>query len=88
MTESELELLRLKLKIEAIVVLVRALYIGLANSSPTVTQAFRVNFSSLRESHSQVAIPGIPPEFSDLVAGEYQEALDDFLKLIESGFRF
>ena len=73
MTEAQLELLRIRLQIEAIRVLVRGLYTGLARSSPTASQAFRARFAELRKSHSMIALPGIPPEYSDLVAGEYQE---------------
>jgi len=86
MTQDELDLLRIGVKVEAIKVLVRGLDTGLANSSPTAAQACRDQFLALRQDHSKIAIQGIAPEYSDLVAGEYQEALDDLLTYIEAGF--
>ncbi len=87
MTERELEILRLKVKIEVLHVLLRGLYTGLANSSPNGARAYRDRFSMLRLEHAKIVIPGVPPEYSDLVAAEYQEVLDDTLSDIESGFR-
>jgi hypothetical protein len=87
MTEIKLEILRLKLKIEVHHVLLRGLYTGLANSSPTGPQAYRDRFADLRREHSKIAIPGIPPEYSDMISAEYQEALEDTLSSIETGFR-
>jgi len=87
MTEAELDILRLKLKIEVHQLLLRGLYTGLVNSSPTGPQAYRDRFAALRQEHSKIAIPGIPPEYSDMLSGEYQEALEDTLSFIEAGFR-
>ena len=87
MTESELEIFRLKARLEVHQVLLRGLYTMLANSVPGGGKAFRDRFAALREEHSKVAIQGVSPEYSDLFSGEYQEALDDALKDIESRFR-
>lgn len=87
MTEGELEILRLKLKIEALQVLIRMLYIGWANISPAGAQTLRDQFARLREEHGKIALPGTTPEISDLISAEYQEALDDVLAFIESGIR-
>jgi hypothetical protein len=62
------------------------LYTGLANSSPTAAQAFRDQFARLRQDHSKIALKGMTPEYSDLIAAEHQEALDDILTFIEAGF--
>jgi len=86
MTENELEILRLKLKLEVHQVLLRGIYTGLANSSPTGPRAYRDRFADLRREHSKIAIPGIPPEYSDMISAEYQAALEDALKFIEAGF--
>lgn len=86
MTKDELDLLRLRLRVETLLLLIRMLYTGLANSSPTAAQAFRDQFARLRQGHSKIALKGMTPEYSDLVAAEYQEALDDILTFIESGF--
>ena len=51
MTPEELELVRIKVRLEAIYVLLRGLYTGLANTSPTAAQAFRDSFQDLRQQH-------------------------------------
>ena len=87
MTEGELDILRIKLRLEVFHVLLRGLYTGLANSSPTAAQACRDQFSALRQEQAKIVIPGLLPGYSDLVSAEYQEALEETLSHIESGFR-
>lgn len=87
MTEGELEVLRVKLQIEAIYVLIRGLYTGLANISPTSAQGYRHQLERLRQKHSKIALKNVRPEYSDLVASEYQAILNDLLSYIESGIR-
>jgi hypothetical protein len=87
MTTGELEILRLKLSLEVHRVLLRGLYIAAANSIPGGAQACRDRFAALRKEHAKIVIPGIPPEYSDMVTAEYQEALEDALSSIEAGFR-
>ena len=84
MTEAELENVRLKLTIEVLLVLIGGIYTGLANSSPTAAQVIRGQFERLRQDHAKIALPSYSPEYSDMLAGEYQEALEGFLKVIES----
>jgi hypothetical protein len=86
MTEGELEILRLKVKVEVLQLLLRGLYTGLANSSPGGAQAYRDQFSYLRKEQSQIVIRPTSPAYSELVAAEYQDALDDVLLYIEGGF--
>jgi cobalamin biosynthesis protein CbiG len=86
MTEAELENLRLRLRVEVHQELLRGLYTGLANSSPTAAQGFRNQFAILRQGRSGIAIRGLPPATSDMIAAEYQEALEDVLSNIEAGF--
>jgi hypothetical protein len=85
-TEAELKLLRLEVRIEALNMLVRMLYAGLANISPEATKALRRQFEILRREHSTISLPGVSPEYSDLISSEYQDALDDLLEFIEDGF--
>ncbi len=87
MTEAELEILRLKLRIEVLQTMVRGLYTGLANMSPGGGRAYRDRFAALRQDHSKIALPGVPAEYSDMMAAEYQEILADVIQDIESGFR-
>ncbi len=87
MTEHELEILKLNVRIQALEVLVRMLYSGLANSSPSAAQVLLEKLSSLRQEHAKIVLKVHSPEISDLVAGEYQEALDNLLKFIEDGIK-
>lgn len=59
MTESELEIVRLKLRLEIHQILLRGLYSGLANSSADGSQAYRDRFAARKE-HGKIAIPGLP----------------------------
>jgi len=87
MTEDELRVLRLQVRIVALEALVHALCTGLARTLPDARQAIRDQFQVFRQKHSQIALPGVAPEYSDLVSGEYQDALDDVLKKAEQCFR-
>lgn len=87
MTEVELEILRLRLRLEVHQVLLRRLYTALANSLPSGPQPFRDQFAILRREHSQITIRGVSSEYSDMIAGEYQEVLDGVLSNIEARFR-
>ncbi|MGO9263441.1 MAG: hypothetical protein ACLQBA_00910 [Candidatus Binataceae bacterium] len=87
MTPAELEILRFRVQLEALRVLVRGLYTGIANSSPTAPAILRERFAALRNEHGKIALKGTTPEQSDLIAAEYQEALDDLLQFIEGGLR-
>lgn len=87
MTEHELEILRLKASLEVHLTLLRGLYTALANTSPAAAKGFRGQFEALRKAHQKIAIQGVAPEYSELLAGEYQDALDDALKQIEAGFK-
>jgi hypothetical protein len=86
MTEDELEVLRLKVRIVVLESLVHALCTVLARTLPGARQAMLDQFQLFRQKQSQVVLPGFPPEISDMVAGEYQEALDDVLKAAEKYF--
>ena len=88
MSKEELEILRLKVKIEVLLMLVRGLYTGLANTSLIASATVRENFAEMRKEHSKIAIPNLPAGYSDLLAGEYQEALEDALSQIEAGIKF
>ena len=86
MSPQELELMRMKIKTEVLLTLVRGLYTSLANSSPVAMEAIKQRFAALRKEHALVAIKGLSAEYSDLVSAEAQDALEDVLKYIENGF--
>jgi len=85
--EFDLEIFRLKMRLEVHLVLIRGLYTGLANTSPNGGQALLAKFAALRQEHQKIAIPGLKEGYSDLVAGEYQEALEEALSWIEGGLK-
>jgi hypothetical protein len=87
MTEEELAVLRLKVRIVALEALVHTLCSGMARTLPDAHQGMRDLFQRFRQDHSQIALKGVAPEYSDLVAGEYQEELDEVLKNAERYFR-
>lgn len=86
MSPQELELMQMKIKTEVLLTLLRGLYTGLANSSPSALEGAKRNFANLRKQHSLVTIKGCSPEYSDMVSAEAQEALEDALTFIEAGF--
>jgi hypothetical protein len=87
MTEEELEIVRLKLKMEVHLVLLRMLYSGLANTVQGAGDAIRAKFAELRAEHDKIVLLNLPEGYSDMIAAEYQEALKDALSLIEGGIR-
>ena len=87
MTEAELEIFRLKMKLEVHLVLLRGLYTGLANSSPTAGQALQDRFEALRKDHGRIVFQKLREGYSDMLAAEYQEALEDALSSIEDGLK-
>ena len=87
MTEAELEAFRLKMQVQVLRVLVEGLYTGLANSSPDAAQVLRDQFARLRQEHSRIVLPNLPEGYSDMLAAEYQDALEETLRFIEDGIR-
>jgi hypothetical protein len=85
LTPEQLEIFRLKVQLEALRVLVRGLFTGIANSSPTGPDTMRQRFAELRNEHGKIVLKGAPPEYSDMLTAEYQEALDNLLSFIEGG---
>jgi 3-oxoacyl-(acyl-carrier-protein) synthase len=85
MTPDELEVLRLRMQFEALRVLIRGMFVSMSKASPSAAQALREKFAALRSEHAQIVIKGASAEYSDLIAAEYQSALDDLLAFIESG---
>ena len=60
-TERDLEILRLKFKIEVHTTLLRALYIGLAQIVPGGKQACLGMFAGLRKEHGKVVLKNLSP---------------------------
>lgn len=85
MTPSELEILRLKNQILALQILLRALCGAIGRTSPSFLPSLHETGKQMREEYSKIVLKGYPPEQSDLIAGEFQEAFDDLIKFIEAG---
>ena len=83
MTEQELELVRAKMKTEALTVLVLALCNVLSRSSTAFLPSLLDSAKQKQNQYQQIAVHGLPPEYSDLLAGEFQDAFSDLIKLIE-----
>ena len=87
MTKDQLEILKLKSQIQALQVVLSMICAALGRTFPSFSESLQETGNQLRESHSKIALKGYPPELSDLIAGEYQEALDDILNFIEDGIK-
>lgn len=75
-------------KINSRLIALQTVFVGLlgvvGRTAPDVADALREAFQRLRIRAQQIALKGLPPEQSDMVSAEVQEALDDFLDEIES----
>lgn len=83
MTEADLETARLRLRIRALEEVLRAICTGLSGL-PEIADEYRAQLALLRQEHAQVVLEDRNPAESDMLAGEYQEALDDVLRLVNS----
>ena len=86
MTPQELDTIKVKVQLQALRVVLRGLYTGIANSTGA-GKALREEFARLRQEHSTIVLKGVNPAYSDMLAAEYQSALDDLLTDIESGLK-
>lgn len=84
MTNNELEIVKLRSQILALETILSMLCSALGRSFPSFSQSFHETGKLLKEEHSKVLLKGYSPEMSDLLAGEYQDALDSLLKYIEN----
>ena len=85
MTEQEFEIIRLKMRIAACEVLLQAFYSGMVGVSPDVPKALHKNFQLIKEKYREISLKGYPAEYSDLMAGEFQDAFADILDKLEKG---
>lgn len=88
MTPAELEVLRLKARIEALLILVRTLYGMVSRLSPNGPALLRAKFQEMRDEYQQVALgKGVSPEISDLLTAEFQDAFADMTMFIEESLK-
>ena len=83
MTEQELELVRAKMKTEALTVLVLALCNVLSRSSTAFLPSLLDSAKQKQNQYQKIAVHGLSPEYSDLLAGEFQDAFSDLIGLME-----
>ena len=86
MTPEELANIRLNARVEILTTMMRGLYVALAHTAPSVADSMRETFSKLRTSSLQMTLNDTHPAMSDLLAGEYQEVLNEILTFFEDGF--
>ena len=85
MTEQELEIVRIKIRLNVLLDLVRALYSAEARSSPAAAHRIQATFAKMRTEHSNVVLKGLNPVLSHQMAQEGMEALEEYLSQIEGG---
>ena len=86
MNESELETLRIKVQLVAHQVVLRAICNSLERQAPAFLKSLleTANHNLLTEAQ-HVVMTGYAPEWSDLIAGEFQDAYSGLLKSMASG---
>jgi hypothetical protein len=83
MTEQELEIVRAKMKTEALTVLFLGVCSALARAFPTLGPSLLLTAKEKQIEYQQMVLKGLSPAMSDLMAGEYQEAFEDLISLME-----
>jgi hypothetical protein len=83
MTEQELEIVRAKMKTEALTVLLLGVCGALARSSPAFGPSLLLTAKEKQMEYQSIAMKGVPSAVSDLMAGEFQEAFADLISLME-----
>ena len=83
MTEQELEIVKLKMKIEALSLVFFGVCNALGRASPAFVPSLLSTVKEKQIEYQSIALKGISPEISDLMAAEFQEAFDDLISLME-----
>ena len=83
MTEQELEIVRAKLKTEALTVIFLGVCNALARSFPSFGPSLLSTVKAKQIEYQKVVMKDVSPAISDLMAAEFQEAFDDLVKQIE-----
>lgn len=87
MTEQELEIIRANLRIEVLKICVSGLYTAVAGLSPSFAPKLLEILENLRQESSKIVPKGFPPEYSDLISGELQEAFSEILDMAMNGLK-
>ncbi len=82
MTEQELEVVKLKLRLEAVSVLTVNMYRLMAQSSSQLNFNIRNSLRQIEDDHANVVFASMKPEYSDMLAGEYEDALKGLIESI------
>ena len=83
MTEQELEIVKLKMKIEALSLVFFGVCNALGRAYPAFVPSLLSTVKEKQIEYQSIALKGISPEISDLMAAEFQEAFDDLISLME-----
>ncbi len=87
MTEKELEIVRLKMKIEALSVILFGVCSALGRTFPSFLPSLLQSAKEKQIEYQAVTLKGIPPELSDLMAGEFQDAFSDLVSFMEKSVK-
>jgi hypothetical protein len=83
MTEQELEIVRLKMKIEALSLIFFGVCNALGRTSPAFLPSLLKTAKEKQTEYQSIALKGVSPEVSDLMAAEFQEAFADLISVME-----
>lgn len=87
MTEQELEIVRLKIRLDAQAVILFAACNAMGRTFPTFLPSLLQTAKEKQTEYQSVALKGVSPELSDLMAGEFQEAFADLIAFMEKSLK-
>ena len=79
MTEQELEVIKLKLRLEAASVCLLTLSRSLALHFPAFGERLSNDLKTLSQENAHLVFKSMKPEYSDMLASEYQDALNKLI---------
>ena len=83
MPEVDLEILRLRLRVEVLSVLVGLVCSALADASPVAANTLREKFAMLRDERNSSPATAASSEMEKLVSTEFLQALNDVLAKVD-----
>ena len=87
MTEDDLEMIRINLRLKILLSLVGALYTVLAKIAPGSGTNLSDVISNLRKDVPSHPLSGLPDGYSELISGEMEDAFDEILGDLERQLR-
>lgn len=85
MTEQELEVIKLKLRVEAQSILMVNLWRTLMAHDAKLSDALSAQLDLIEEANSEVVFPSMMPSFSNMLSDEFHEVIRDMHRRINAG---